>query len=83
MKQESVDTLLRRCGPNQGVSIAHYLPYWDVVVRRNEAGKLEYIVTDSSTLKPHRVYGPTTQADADQWAMTTALLFMTVKGSLI
>lgn len=80
---KSVEAMLRDCGPGQGVSVARYLPYWDVVARRSSKGTIEYIVTDSTLEKPLRVYGPTTETDARQWARTTSLLFLTITGSLI
>lgn len=58
-----------------GLSLLHYSPYWNVVMR-SVGGKIEYIVTDSSTgpdRKPVRVYGPVTnRKDAEAWAKSTA-----------
>lgn len=54
-----------------GVPVVHYPPFWHVLARLDNAGQIEYIVTDSSQAGqlPRQVFGPIpTRPEAADWA---------------
>lgn len=71
----------------QGYSVARVGLFWEVVEIKDAAGKIEHIVVDTMPRLdqhlPQKVYGPDTKSKCLEWARSEALLFLTLKGSLI
>jgi hypothetical protein len=85
MARQPTSATWRDLRPGQAISIARYAPYWEVCEVKTDRGTRAYIVVDTAAVpdhKPVKVYGPTTRADAIEWARMTSLLFLSTHGGV-